>query len=62
MWVVDVFEKLAKSVQEITFRDNNVDREANIELALNVVELSRDPSGSFLDSFGWIFDQTVGRE
>jgi hypothetical protein len=60
MWVIDVLEELAKSVQQITFRDNNVDREADIEFALDVVELSRDPSSSFLDSFGWIFDQTVG--
>jgi hypothetical protein len=50
--VIDVLEELAKSVQQITFRDNNVDREADIEFALDVVELSRDPSGSFLIRLG----------
>src|SRR5260370_25186730 len=58
--IVQAVEELAKAVDLVAFGHGNEYREANVELALDDVELLGDLAGFFLDFVGGVFDEAVG--
>jgi hypothetical protein len=49
LWIINILEKFTKSIQEVTLRNNDIDRKSDVQFALNVIELPRNPSGTLFD-------------
>ena len=60
--IIQTFEKLAESVDKVAFGQQNENRKAYIQFALDGFELTRDFSGFPLHFFRRVFDQALDRD
>ena len=57
----DAIKEFPEAVNLVAFGDNDEDRKAHVEHALNHIQLLRDLAGLALDVIGRVLDQAVGR-
>jgi hypothetical protein len=60
--MINILEKFTKSIQEVTLRNNDIDRKSDVQFALNVIELPRNPSGTLFDPLCVVLNQAVSRD